>query len=141
MATDLCHLPEALNALANSGADVVYGSRLHKKSQVIGRTVTREIVSRSFNALVKGYLGTSFSDGMCGFKFLQRKHLGAILAQGAISDGWFFCTELLVAGQWLGLNLYELPVKWTDDPNSKVDIKKLTLEYINAMRQLKKKRE
>jgi glycosyltransferase involved in cell wall biosynthesis len=140
MATDLRHLPEALNALINNGADIVYGSRLHKKSQVIGRTMKREVTSRIFNAIVKNYLGTSFSDGMCGFKFLKRMHLEAIMADGAISDGWFFCTELLVVGQWKGLNVYELPVKWTDDPNSKVNIKKLAKEYIEAMRQLKKTR-
>jgi hypothetical protein len=59
------------------------------------------------------------------------------MIRGAISDGWFFCTELLVVGEWLGFNVYELPVKWTDDPDSKVNIKKLAIEYIKAMRKLK----
>jgi len=140
MATDLTHLPEALDALKNKNADVVYGSRLHKKSEVIGRTLKREVTSRIFNQIIKNYLGTKFTDGMCGFKFLKKEHLGNIMIRGAISDGWFFCTELLVVGEWLGLNVYELPVKWTDDPDSKVNIKKLAIEYIKAMKVLKSKR-
>ncbi len=140
MATDLRHLSEALGALANEGADIVYGSRLHKKSKVIGRTLKREITSRIFNSVVKVYLGTHFSDGMCGFKFLKQKHIATIMENGASSDGWFFCTELLVVAEWMKLEFCELPVKWTDDPNSKVSIVKLTLEYIDAMRQLKRKR-
>ena len=49
LATDLNHLPDALNALIN--ADIVYGTRLHKKSKVIGRTLKREITSRIFNSI------------------------------------------------------------------------------------------
>jgi glycosyltransferase involved in cell wall biosynthesis len=140
LATDLEHLPEALDAIVNNGADIVYGSRLHKNSRVIGRTLKREITSRIFNYVIKTYLRTRFSDGMCGFKFLKKEHLAPIIENGADSDGWFFCTELLVVGEWDGLQLYELPVKWTDDANSKVSIYNLTREYIEAMRRLKSKR-
>jgi len=135
MATDLRHLTEALEALGSN--DVVYGSRLHKSSKVIGRTLKREITSRIFNLFIKTYLRTHFSDGMCGFKFLKKEHVESIIDSGADSDGWFFCTEILVVSEWLGLKLYELPVEWTDDPNSKVKIGKLALEYIGAMQRLK----
>ena len=140
MATDLRHLPEAFDALVNKGADIVYGSRLHKKSTVIGRTLKREITSRVFNYIVKMYLRTHFSDGMCGFKFLKKEYVTSIMQSGAESDGWFFCTEILVVAEWMGLSLYELPVDWTDDPNSKVKIGVLAREYLSAMRLLKSKR-
>lgn len=139
LATDLRHLSEALDALANKEVDIVYGSRLHKNSQVIGRTIKREIISRIFNYVVKAYLRINFSDGMCGFKFLKKEHVNSIIINGADSDGWFFCTELLVVAEWMGLKLYELPVKWTDDPNSKVNVVRLAREYISAMQQLKSK--
>lgn len=138
MATDLCHIPAALALFSTSNSDVIYGTRLHKDSTVVGRTLKREVTSRIFNSIVKLYLGTKFSDGMCGFKFLRREHLSSIINNGAHSDGWFFCTELLVVSEWLGLRVDELPVKWTDDPNSKVNIKKLALEYISAMKELKR---
>lgn len=138
LATDLNHLPDALNALIN--ADIVYGTRLHKKSKVIGRTLKREITSRIFNLILRVFLNTSFSDGMCGFKFLKNRHLEKILARGAHSNGWFFCTELLVASEWLNLKLYELPVKWTDSSDSKVNILKLTVEYLIAIWSLRKQK-
>ncbi|NOH84523.1 glycosyltransferase [Vibrio sp. 03-59-1] len=138
MATDLCHIPAALALFSTNNSDVIYGTRLHKDSTVIGRTIKREITSRIFNYIVQVYLGTKFSDGMCGFKFLRKEHLNSIIKNGAQSDGWFFCTELLVVSEWFGLRVDELPVKWTDDPNSKVNIKKLALEYISAMKELKR---
>jgi len=140
LATDLNHLPSALEALAYNESDVVYGTRLHRNSIVTGRSVFRGAISRVFNAILKQYLNTSFSDGMCGFKFLKRKYIATLLARGAVSDGWFFCTELLVIAEWRNLRLYELPVAWKDDPSSKVKVGSLTLEYIKAMRVLKRSR-
>ena len=137
LATDLSHLREALEPLVHDVTDVVAGSRLQPGSRVVGRSLKREITSRSFNLIIRWYLGAAFSDGMCGFKFLQRKHLSAIIEEGAVSEGWFFSTELLVCAQYLGLRLLELPVTWTDDPNSKAQISKLAVQYILAMRRLK----
>ena len=77
---------------------------------------------------------------MCGFKFLKNKHLEKILTRGAASNGWFFCTELLVVGEWLNLKLYELPVKWRDSSDSKVNILKLTVEYLIAIWSLRKQK-
>ena len=137
LATDLKYLPVALNALAYQGADMVYASRLHERSKVAGRSVKRELVSRVFNSLLRLYLNVKFSDGMCGFKFLKRECISDIMKNGAMSDGWFFCTEILVVSEWMGLKLYELPVSWTDAPNSKVKVIPLALEYVKAMKNLK----
>lgn len=137
LATDLAHVREALDALAG-GAMIVYGSRLHPNSSVIGRSLPRALISRSFNLLLKSYLHVRFSDGMCGFKFLRRSALPELLANGAKSDGWFFSTELLVVAERLGLSMRELPVRWTDDPNSRVKVIKLTLQYLKGMHELRK---
>ncbi|MBU3071664.1 glycosyltransferase [Aestuariicella sp. G3-2] len=137
LATDLKHLLTVFDVFQTNSADIIYGSRLHKDSQVIGRRPFREFTSRMFNLVLSIYLKCHFSDGMCGFKFLKRSHLKEILERGAVSDGWFFCTEILVVSEWMGLNLFELPVKWVDDPDSKVKVGRLTLEYLSAMKSLK----
>jgi len=140
LATDLKHFIQAYNALATEGFDLVYGTRLHRQSTVIGRTMTREITSRVFNFLLKIYLGTRFSDGMCGFKWLHQRHVRPLIAAGAISNGWFFSTELLALAEWKGLKMCELPVKWTDDTTgSKVNIPRLAKQYVAAMRVLKRR--
>jgi glycosyltransferase involved in cell wall biosynthesis len=141
LATDLQHFIQAYNALATEGFDLVYGTRLHRKSRVIGRTVKREITSRIFNLLLKTYLGTRFSDGMCGFKWLRRDLVQPLMDGGAVSNGWFFSTELLTVAEWKGVEMCELPVKWTDDTTgSKVNIPRLAKQYIQAMRVLKRKK-
>lgn len=141
LATDLQHFIQAYHALATEGFDVVYGTRLHRKSRVIGRTLKREITSRVFNFIASSYLGTHFSDGMCGFKWLLRQHVPALRAGGAVSNGWFFSTELLAVAEWQGLKICELPVRWTDDTSaSKVNISRLAKQYLRAMQVLKKRK-
>lgn len=138
LATDLSHFLQAYEVLAERQADLVYATRLHRHSKVIGRTLKREITSRVFNAMLRLYLGIRFSDGMCGFKFLRREYVDTLRRYGAESDGWFFSTELLSVAEWLGLRLHELPVTWTDDTSSsRVRILPLAKQYIRAMQQLK----
>ncbi len=141
LATDLQHFIQAYHALATEGFDLVYGSRLHSRSKVEGRTVKREITSRVFNKMLQTYLGTRFSDGMCGFKWLRREYVQPLRDDGAISDGWFFSTELLAVAEWKGLKMCELPIKWTDDStSSKVEILPLAKQYIRAMKVLKQRK-
>lgn len=138
LATDLSHFLEAYQAIAEKDFDLVYATRLHPRSQVVGRTLKREITSRVFNLLLKLYLGVGFSDGMCGFKFLKRRSYQKLYEGGARNNGWFFSTELLTVAEWLGLNIYELPVKWTDDAaSSKVQIVPLAKRYWRDMKALK----
>ncbi len=141
LATDLPHFLEAYDAIARQGYDLVYATRLHPRAQVIGRTLKREVVSRAFNLLLRMYLGVRFSDGMCGFKFLKRSVYHQLYERGARNNGWFFSTELLVTAEWLGLKMYELPVKWTDDAaSSKVRIVPLAKRYWNDIRALRQLR-
>ena len=136
LATDLCYLRSALEGLTVDQVDIVNGSRLAKGARVIGRSFIRNVTSRIFNFIVKMVFNTSFSDGMCGFKFLKRSCLENLLEAGAKSDGWFFASEILITGEYLGYRVSEIPIQWTDDPDSKVKIGKLGIEYIKAMRVL-----
>ncbi|MBK9015949.1 MAG: glycosyltransferase [Saprospiraceae bacterium] len=141
LATDLPHFLQAYDAIANQGYELVYGTRLHPKSKVIGRTLKREITSRVFNFILKTYLGVGFSDGMCGFKWLRRDVYAPLHDAGAVSDGWFFSTELLTIAEWKHLKILELPVKWTDDvTSSRVKIGPLAKQYLAAMKVLKSKK-
>ena len=139
LATDLPHFLEAYDAIANKDYDIVYATRLHKNAQVINRPLKREISSRVFNLLVKLYLGTRFSDGQCGFKWLKRSAFPGLIENGVQDNGWFFSTELVTVSEWLGLKIFELPVKWTDDISStRVKIIPLAKRYIKNMQELKK---
>ena len=136
LATDLSHLKEALVALS-SGQDIVYATRLHKKSIVKNRSLKRTWTSRVFNFILRKYFGVPISDGMCGFKFLKKEVYERLCENGARSKGWFFSTELLVIAAWLKMKIYELPVTWTDSAESHVRIIPLAWQYLKAMRRLK----
>ena len=144
LATDLKYLRPALLKLIAVDADIVTGSRLKSGAKVINRSLLRNCTSISFNRIVRILFGTSFTDGMCGFKFLRRDLLESLLVNGARNDGWFFATEILIVSEFIGYRIHDLPVTWTDDSDSKVKIIKLSIEYIWDMillkRFLKKKR-
>jgi glycosyltransferase involved in cell wall biosynthesis len=141
LATDLSHFLEAYEKIAAEDYDLVYASRLHAQSKVINRPFKREVSSRVFNFMLKKYLNVSFSDGMCGFKWLKREWYPKLYEAGAQNDGWFFSTELLTTGEWLGAKIYELPVQWTDDvSSSRVEILPLAKRYMAAMKDLKQRK-
>jgi len=137
LATDLKHLEPILALLEQDQYDVVTGSRLLKQSKAIGRTPLRTFTSKALNSILKSWFHVSFSDGMCGFKFLKKKYINELVSAGAESDGWFFATEILITAEALNYRVGDFPVEWTDDPNSKVKIVKLSLEYLKAMKKLR----
>jgi glycosyltransferase involved in cell wall biosynthesis len=141
LATDLKHLKEVYDILIKeSEFEIVNGSRLLKKSKVENRTILREVTSRVFNKLVQNLLGVKLSDGMCGFKFFKRERAVELINTGINIDGWFFSTEILVKAYWVNSKVKEIPVKWTDDINSKVNVKKLSKEYFIEILRLRKEK-
>ena len=137
IATDLSALKDVVLEM-DKGSEIINGSRLLKKSEVMNRTFIREFTSRMFNFLLKVILKVKFTDGMCGFKFFKRKTIQSLINTGIDTKGWFFSTEILVKGYWKGIEIKEIPVKWTDDRNSKVKIISLSLNYLKNIFKLKK---
>jgi putative flippase GtrA len=120
LSTDLTALMPLVAPLISGHSDVAIGSRLSASARVV-RGPKREFVSRSYNLLLRGVLGTQFSDAQCGFKAIRAdvaRHLLPLVAD----TGWFFDTELLVIAERAGLRIHEVPVDWIDDPDSRVDV-------------------
>jgi glycosyltransferase involved in cell wall biosynthesis len=120
LSTDLAHLPELVGVVARGDADLAIGSRLSPDSQTT-RGWRRELLSRSYNCLLRGTLALEVRDAQCGFKALSRAAAQALLPQ-VRDDGFFFDTELLVLAQRRGWRIGELPVRWVDDPDTRVRI-------------------
>lgn len=142
LATDLEHLKKVYNILlVDQNFQIVNGSRLLPQSKVKNRSALREVTSRSFNKFVQNLLNVGITDGMCGFKFFRREAALKLINTGIIIDGWFFSTEILVKAQWLGIPVKEIPIKWTDDPESKVNVLNLSKEYVRELLRLKKEKK
>lgn len=140
IATDLKALLIVVDEL-EKGTKIVNGSRLLKESEVINRTLLREITSRGFNLLLKLILKIRFTDGMCGFKFFDKKVVQELINTGIDTKGWFFSTEMLVKAEWKNIEIKEIPVKWTDDRKSKVKILSLSSNYLKSIFKLKKEKK
>jgi putative flippase GtrA len=120
LSTDLRAILPLVAPLISNHSDLAIGSRLARTSRVI-RGPKREFISRSYNGLLRTLLSASFSDAQCGFKAIRRESAARLLP--LVQDGsWFFDTELLVLAERSGLRIHEVPVDWTDDPDSRVDI-------------------
>lgn len=118
LATDLRHVNEVLELIFDGGCDIVTGSR-YAPGAIVSRGLLRSTLSRTYNALTRGITGSRLRDHQCGFKALTWEAVQALLP-GIRNEHWFFDTELLVLAQRYGFRIRELPVVWTDDPDSRV---------------------
>lgn len=119
LSTDLLHLPKLLEAL-EKGYDIAIGSRLAKGARVEGRTLIREIISRTLNFFfIQLFFQTHFTDAQCGFKAVTRRVVDELIPR-IRDNGWFFDGELLIVGEKMGYKVYEEPVHWVDNPGSTV---------------------
>lgn len=122
LSSDLKYFPKLISAL-DSGSDIVIGSRLVKGAKVYGRTLTREVMSRGYNTLIRLFFWTSFRDAQCGFKAITREAAKKLLPH-IIDRAWFFDSEMLIVGEKAGFKVTEVPIVWRDDPNSTVKVAK-----------------
>jgi len=134
LSTDLNALLPLVAPLLSGHSDLAIGTRLARGSRVI-RGPKRELISRSYNLLLRTLMGARFSDAQCGFKAIRRDQARALLPLTQ-DTGWFFDTELLVLAERAGLRIHEIPVDWVDDLDSRVDIIATALADLRGMSRL-----
>ena len=134
LSTDLAALGPLLAPLISGHSDLAIGTRLTRNSRVV-RGPKREFISRGYNFLLQSLLAAHFSDAQCGFKAI-RADVARQLLPHTLDNAWFFDTELLVLAEKCGLRVHEVPVDWTDDPDSSVDIVQTALADLRGMARL-----
>ena len=134
LSTHLKHFPKMIHAL-EEGFDIVIGSRLARGAQV-KRSKRRSFVSRSYNKLIGLMFSRDFTDAQCGFKALHRRVAEAIIPL-VINDNWFFDTELLIVAGAQGCLIKDMPVEWTEDPDSSVKVVRTAFEDIKGLLRLR----
>jgi putative flippase GtrA len=131
LSTDLDALLPLVAPLVSGHSDVSIGSRLAPGASVV-RGPKRELISRSYNLLLRMALGVGFRDAQCGFKAM-RSEVARALLPAVENRAWFFDTELLVLAERGGLRIHEVPVDWTDDSDSRVDVVATALEDLRGI--------
>ncbi|MFP6568195.1 MAG: dolichyl-phosphate beta-glucosyltransferase [Dehalococcoidia bacterium] len=136
LSTDLSALPQTIAAVDGEGYDIAIGSRLKRGAQVIGRSFKRELISRSYSLIFRAMFLAGFQDAQCGFKAVSRRAADDV-APLVVDNGWFFDTEMLLIAEKNGYRIKEIPVKWTDDPDSRVKIISTAREDIKGLLRLR----
>ena len=133
LSTSLAHIDEAITKLER-GADVVIGSRALPSSH----TVTAQPSYRRLGALVfreiTRVIGAvpNTPDAQCGFKFFRGVVAHDLFASSVI-DRWMFDLEILRLALHRKYQVAQIPVKWTNDPDSRL---RLTLDTLRMVRDL-----
>jgi glycosyltransferase involved in cell wall biosynthesis len=135
LSTDLRALLPLVAGLVSGHSDVAIGTRLAPGSRVL-RSPKRELISRTYNRILRVGLGARFSDAQCGFKAVRADVARRLLPQ-VVDQGWFFDTELLILAQRQGLRIHEVPVDWVEDPDSRVDIVRTALDDLRGVVRLR----
>lgn len=134
LSTDLAALAPLVAPLVSGHSHLAIGTRLSRGARVV-RGPKRELISRSYNLLLRGTLRAHFSDAQCGFKAIRADAARELLP--LVEDtGWFFDTELLVLAERAGLRIHEVPVDWVDDPDSRVDLAATALADLRGVGRL-----
>jgi dolichyl-phosphate beta-glucosyltransferase len=109
--------------LLKSGAAVVIGSRAHPDAEIVRRQpLYRRLGSRAFKTCIRTLIGLpDVSDSQCGFKFFPLS-IGKRIFEIQKVDGYMYDVEILLIANRLGHRIHEVPVRWRDDGDSRLDL-------------------
>jgi len=106
------------------GFDIVIGSR-DVKGAVLDppQSAKRVFIGNIFNLMVQFLVGLwGIWDSQCGFKAITAEAAKKILPKCKI-DRWAFDPEILKIAKMMKCKIKEVPVRWVNDPDSKVKLK------------------
>jgi dolichyl-phosphate beta-glucosyltransferase len=130
LSTPIEEVDKLLSALESSGADVAVGSRALERELIgIHQPWLREMGGRFFNLLVRAFTGLDLYDTQCGFKLFKRSSTRQAFERMRI-EGFGFDPELLFLIERAGGRVVEVPVRWNDNPATKVQFLRHSTEMV-----------
>jgi dolichyl-phosphate beta-glucosyltransferase len=122
LSTPIEEADKLLAALREKGYDAAIGSRGMDSSLIeVHQSAFREQAGNLFNLLVRRIAGIEFSDTQCGFKAFRREGTAIIFEQQRI-ERFGFDPEILFLAKRHGLRVAEIPVRWSHDSATKVNV-------------------
>ncbi len=109
-----------LAALESAAADAAIGSRALDRTLVgVHQPWRRELAGRCFNFLVRLFTGLRIHDTQCGLKLFRRGSTRQAFEMQRV-ERFGFDPEVLFLIQHFGGKIVEVPVRWNDNPATKV---------------------
>jgi dolichyl-phosphate beta-glucosyltransferase len=104
------------------GYDIAIGSRGLPGSEILVRQPwRRQLMGKVFNRLVQLLAVSGINDTQCGFKLFTKEAARYLFEKQTVS-GFGFDVEILFIASKNGYRIKEVPVKWMDSLNSRIDI-------------------
>ena len=123
---------------AEPDIDLIVGSRKHPDSQILQhQSPMRELMGNTFNRLVRALAGFKFLDTQCGFKGFRAQAAREIFERQQI-DGFSFDVEVLLLAEAMNFVVLEVPVHWSNSPESKVRVIDDSLKMLRDLLQVRK---
>ena len=132
LSTNLNHFMPLIEPLVRGEFQLATGSRLMRGARVT-RQPKREFISRCYNFIVKLMFPTRrFSDAQCGFKAMTHKAVQDLIPH-VEDNSWFFDSELMLRAEQNGYRVWEVPVEWIEDMDTRVKIVSTALEDLKGL--------
>jgi dolichyl-phosphate beta-glucosyltransferase len=111
-----------LDAALDAGAHVAIGSRaLADRTVTVNAKFYRRLIGRVFHGMVELLTVPGVKDTQCGFKLFTGAVAHDLFSRMRVR-GFSFDVEVLMMAQRRGYNIAEVPVNWTHQPGSKVNL-------------------
>ncbi len=106
-----------------AGYQVVIGTRAVEATLIERKQpLYRRIGSLGFRTFMRTVVGLKdVTDTQCGFKFFERSVARQLFACQKI-DGYMFDVEILALAQAFGHRIKEVPIRWRDDGDSRLQL-------------------
>ncbi len=117
------------------GFEVIIGSRDIKGAELpVPQSWLRMRLGDVFNIIVQITSGLwGMWDTQCGFKGFTKKAAEVLFSRATI-ERWAFDVEILVLARKLRFRIQEIPVRWVNDPNSKVKLSGMVKMLFEVMK-------
>jgi dolichyl-phosphate beta-glucosyltransferase len=111
-----------LEAALAEGADVAIGSRALGDDRVkVKAKLYRRVIGRVFHGFVEALTVPGVKDTQCGFKLFRGAVAHDLFSRMRVR-GFSFDVEVLMMARRGGYRIAEVPVNWTHQPGSKVNL-------------------
>lgn len=133
LSTPIDEIDKMLPLLLSGEVDIVIASRGLPQSQLLVRQPWyREMLGRLFNLVVQALATPGIWDTQCGFK-LFRGDVADRLFKLQTLDGFAFDVEVLYLARKFRYRIAEVPVRWLNDPNTKVQTLKHGMQMLRDL--------
>ena len=125
---------DRLMPLVLKGTDVVVGSRALATSDITRRQpFYRHFGGKLFNLAVRLVALGGFSDTQCGFKMFKNR-VGKQLFSLQQIPGFGVDVEFLYLARKFGYSCAEIPVRWANDPETKVTLASAAMTFFDLVK-------